>query len=137
MNGYSDRSREQLRSCHEDLRTLFTEVLPYWDHTILEGHRSKADQNAAFDNKRSKVQWPDSKHNRIPSMAVDVAPYPIDWDDHIRFAAFAGYVLATADRLYREGRMRHKVRWGGDWDRDGHNKDQTFNDFPHFELVHP
>ena len=29
-----------------------------------------------------------------PSRAVDVVPYPIDWDDRERFHLFAGFVIA-------------------------------------------
>jgi peptidoglycan L-alanyl-D-glutamate endopeptidase CwlK len=134
MNIYSQKSADELTSCHIDLQLIFTEVLKHYDHTIIQGHRTKEDQDKAYNSGRSKLQWPNSKHNFSPSMAVDAAPYPIEWNDHIRFAVFAGYVFATADRLRAEGKITFKVRWGGDWDKDGFNNDQSFNDFPHFEL---
>ena len=52
------------------------------------------------------MQYPNSKHNKLPSKAVDVAPYPIDWNDPDRFYHFAGYVRGIA-----EG-MGIKIRWG-------------------------
>ena len=70
-----------------------------------------------------------SKHNSFPSLAVDVAPYPINWSDKERFYFFAGYVKATADQ------MKIKIRWGGDWDGDTKVRDQTFMDLPHYELI--
>jgi len=65
----------------------------------------------------------------LPSLAVDVAPYPIDWNDRERFCYFAGYVKGIAKSLGTE------LRWGGDWDRDTQVKDNNFDDLPHFELV--
>ncbi|WP_257296045.1 hypothetical protein [Endozoicomonas sp. YOMI1] len=64
----------------------------------------------AFKNGQSELQWPDSNHNELPSKAVDVMAYPLDWFDYQRSAHFAGYVLGVA-----EG-MGIKLRWCGDWD---------------------
>ena len=61
-------------------------------------------------------------------MALDVCPYPIDWNDKDRFYNFAGLVKGIAIS------MDIKIRWGGDWDGDNDLKDQTFFDLPHFEL---
>ncbi len=60
---------------------------------------------------------------------MDVAPYPIDWNDTKRFYMFVGYVLRTAQE------MGIDVRTGADWDSDFDVLDQTFNDLPHWELV--
>ena len=68
-------------------------------------------------------------------MVVDVAPYPIDWEDLDRFRYFAGYVMGVAAILHSEGLITHRLRWGGDWNRDTQVKDNSFNDMPHFELV--
>lgn len=106
---------------------LFNHVVHGFDCSILCGHRDKTDQEAAFVAKRSKVLWPNSKHNKKPSMAVDVAPYPIDWDDKERFIRFAGYVQGIADILRYEGFMTHRVKWGGDF--------ESFFDGPHWELM--
>lgn len=140
MPRYSDTSRERLTQCHPDLQILFFVVIERIDHSILCGHRGQAEQDAAFAANTSTVRWPDSKHNQTPSMAVDAAPYfaeigNIDWSDIIAISAFAGRVLEIADRLLREGVISHRVRWGGDWDLDGRNADQAFNDLVHFELI--
>ncbi len=130
MKKYSERSRTNLATCHSELQRLFYKVLAYdYDHTIIEGHRKQAEQDEAFRTGRSKLQWPLSKHNREPSLAVDVAPYPIDWNDIDRFYHFAGFVMGVAACL------GINVRWGGDWDRDLEFGDQTFFDLPHWELV--
>lgn len=129
MYKFSKTSLERLSTCHVDLQKLFNEVIKHYDCTIVCGHRSKEEQNLAFKKGNSKLQYPKSKHNVYPSVAVDVAPYPIDWNDMSRFYHFGGYVLGVADIL------NIKLRWGGDWDSDNDLKDQTFMDLVHFELV--
>jgi len=133
MPRFSARSRAKLDTCHPDLQKVFEAVIKNFDCTILTGHRSQEEQDEKFTQGLSKVKWPDSKHNSVPSRAVDVAPSPIDWEDRERFTYFAGYVLATAHS------MGIDLRWGGDWNqnvgthRDG-LKDNRFDDLPHFEL---
>ena len=122
-------SEERLNTCHPDLQKVFRRVVEKYDLTITCGTRGEAEQNEAFRTGKSKVQFPKSKHNLTPSLAVDAVPYPIDWNDRSRFYHFAGYVLGIA-----EG-MGIKLRWGGDWDGDFDLKDQKFFDLPHFELV--
>lgn len=137
MPKFSRRSTERLASSHPDLQTIFDVVVAHFDCSVLCGHRGEAEQNQMVADGRSKLSWPHSKHNSRPSMAVDVAPYPIDWRDMKRWYLFGGYVLATARQLYGDGQIEHLVRWGGDWDLDTDLSDQRFNDLPHFELYVP
>jgi peptidoglycan L-alanyl-D-glutamate endopeptidase CwlK len=111
-------------------------VLKYYDHSILCGHRGREEQEKAFKEKKTKVIYPHSKHNKLPSMAVDVAPYPIKWDNkHLnRFYCFAGFVLGAAYQLKKQGVISHDIGWGGDWDGDRDFSDQNFNDLVHFWL---
>jgi len=132
---YSERSKDKLATCHPDLQKLFSYMLKYRDHTILCGRRDKATQNKAFENKSSKLKWPHSMHNRNPSYAVDVAPYPIDWEDENAFVYFAGKVMMLANIMYDNGTITHHIRYGGDWDNDKKLNDQTLYDFVHFELL--
>jgi len=129
MPAFSERSKAHLRTAHPCLQRLFNRVVQTYDCTILEGHRTEARQNRLYAEGKSKVRYPNSKHNYIPSQAVDVAPYPIDWHDTDRFYHFAGYVLGMAEL------MGVPLRWGGDWDRDTILDDQTFDDLPHYEVV--
>jgi len=131
MPKYSQRSLARLKECDDRLVTLFMNVIKKYDCSILVGHRSEADQNEAYDQRRSKVQWPDSKHNKKPSLAVDAVRYErgIDWDDTKGHYHFAGYVKGIADA------MGISIRCGCDWDGDNQLKDQSFNDLIHFELV--
>jgi peptidoglycan L-alanyl-D-glutamate endopeptidase CwlK len=83
------------------------------------------------------VGWPNSKHNETPSRAVDIAPYPIDWEARGRFHVLAGHMMMAFHGLQEEGEIRDTLdlRWGGDWDRDHVLDDQQFDDLPHFELI--
>ena len=127
---YGKSSVKRLNSCEPKLQLLMKRVLEKSkvDISILCGHRNEEDQNAAVREKKSKVSFPNSKHNSFPSRAVDVAPYPIDWKNIERFHDLATLILDTAEE------MEIELRWGGDWDMDGDTTDQTFNDLPHFEL---
>lgn len=135
MPKFSEASQKKLSTCHPELQLLFNEVIKYFDCTILEGFRNEVEQNKAFAAGNSKLKWPNGKHNKIPSMAVDVAPYPIDWHNIKRMYWFGGYVLGVAQMLKNQGKMTFDVRYGGDWDGDKDIDDQTFNDTVHFELI--
>ncbi len=129
MPNFSDKSLAKLATSDPRLQRVFQEVVRNFDCTILEGHRNRERQNQMVEEGKSQVRWPDGKHNTVPSMAVDVCPYPIVWDDRERQTLFAGYVLATANA------MGVNLRWGGDWDRDTEVRDNSFDDLVHFEVV--
>jgi peptidoglycan L-alanyl-D-glutamate endopeptidase CwlK len=141
MPSYSNRSLFKLKGCHDDLITLFKEIIKEYDNSILEGIRTPERQQELFAQGKSKLDGITkiSKHQiteyRDKSIAVDSAPWPIDWNDLNRFYHYAGYVKGVADRLYYEGKMNHKIRCGADWDGDNSFKDQSFNDLAHFELI--
>ena len=128
MPRYSKRSKKRLATCDERLQDVFNEVIKHVDCSILEAHRSKERQNKLYDEGRTKVRYPDGRHNFNPSRAVDVTPYPVDWEDRERQTLFAGFVLGTARS------MGINLRWGGDWDQDFQVTDNRFDDFPHFEI---
>ncbi len=135
MPKFSQSSFSKLSTCHLDLQALFFEVIKYFDCTIIEGYRNKADQEKAFAAGNTQLHWPEGNHNRNPSMAVDVAPYPIDWTNSKRMYWFAGFVMGIAQKLKDEGRMTHSIRFGGDWDRDDDIDDEKFKDLVHFDIV--
>jgi peptidoglycan L-alanyl-D-glutamate endopeptidase CwlK len=62
------------------------------------------------------------------SHAVDLAPFPLDWNDLARFDRIAVLMFAAAKA---EGVA---IRWGADWDRDGKPRERGETDSPHFEL---
>ena len=128
MPRFGKRSISRLKTCDQKLQELFYEVVKHFDCSIIEGHRGEERQNKAFADGKSKVKYPNGKHNQNPSVAVDVAPYPIDWSDRDRFHYFGGFVLGVAKE------MGMNIRWGGDWNQDTHTKDNKFDDLVHFEI---
>lgn len=155
MPEFSTISRQRLSSCDERLQRLFLRLVETYDCSIIEGHRSKDAQDLAVAQRRSKTPWPTSKHNGLPSRAVDAGPYipgrRIPWPVVPEFlqnlpqaqqAALTAYIKDIAqwhhfaghvERLAEE--MGIRLRWGGDWDRDRNVANQIFDDLPHFELV--
>lgn len=124
MPQFSKSSQAKLDTCDGRLQRLFNEVIKYQDCSIVCGFRGEEEQNAAFDAGFSKVRWPKGKHNKNPSKAVDVCPYPIDFKDEARFIEFGKLVKEVAKRL------DVVVSWGGDWE-------ETFGggkDYPHWEV---
>jgi len=126
---FSTNSKRELETCHVFLQDIFNEVILHYDCTILQGHRTREQHEEYVKKGTTRVAYEQSKHRFNPSLAVDVAPYPIDWQDRDRFLHFAGFVkgIATA--------YGYKIRWGGDWDGDNNLKNQSFFDLPHFEIV--
>lgn len=124
------RQRETL--CTE-LQQVLDEVIIVFDFSILEGFRDEEKQNRAYARGLSQVRWPNGKHNKLPSDAVDIAPWPIDWSNKEaatqRFVYLAGWVMATAAML------GISLRWGGDWDGDRDTRDEKFRDLGHFEVI--
>lgn len=124
MPSFSARSRERLATCHPDLIRLMNEAISTapsdMDFTILCGFRNKSDQDAAVAAGNSTTPWPRSRHNATPSQAVDIAPYPVDWNDLGRFRKLSAHIKATAARL------GIPIEWGGDW--------KSPVDMPHYQL---
>lgn len=138
MNKFSKKSKKRLATCHEDLQTLANAVIQVHDCTVVCGYRDEQAQNEAYYKGASKLKFPDGKHNRMPSIAIDLGPYLAGHKilyDREQVLHFAGIVLGIADQLYRNGKMAHKIRWGGDWDSDNNFKEHSFFDGIHFELV--
>ena len=135
MRQWGERSSKVLDELDERLQYYMDRALTECaDISLLCGHRKQKEQNEKFYSKPqlTKVQWPNSKHNSLPSMAVDFQPYPMpDRPEKLwaSLAYVAGYVIAIAKE---EG---DTIRWGGDWDRDGDLTDQNFDDLFHLEIV--
>ena len=110
--------KEQL---HPDLIRICDELEKIIDFKITCAHRTEEEQNKAFKDGFSKLQYPKSKHNTLPSMAMDLAPLPINYNNIARFHYLAGMVMAIAHNL------DIKIQWGGNW--------KSIVDLPHFELI--
>lgn len=130
MPRFSEASNTKKAGCHMDLQRLANRVIETFDCSVITGYRGQADQDKAFAEKKSKLKFPFSQHNRIPAMAIDIAPFidgKIAWTK-TQCLYFAGYVKGIADG------MGVKIRSGSDWDSDYNIDDQEQWDICHFEL---
>ena len=123
------RSTERLKECDYRLQLILNEAIKLYDFTILCGHRNKQAQDEAYKTGKSKLRWPYSKHNRTPAVAVDIAPYPLNWNDRQSFIYLGGIMKGIAHS------MGITLRWGGDFNMNNDLSDQAFSDLPHFELM--
>ena len=138
MSKYGSASLEKLETCHEELVAVCSNVIPFFDNTVIWGARGEAAQNQAFDLGHSLVRWPNSKHNVAPdglSDAIDLAPWHaarphIRWTAELEFIYLAGHMMQAAAAI------GVNLRWGGDWDsdRDLYDRNRPF-DLGHFERV--
>lgn len=124
----SARSTERLNSVRMDLRKVCLqafETVPF-DVTVLEGYRSKERQDQLYVEGKTKVHT--SRHQS--GNAIDLAPYPIDWNDTDRFRTLAEHMFAAAKEL------GITIRWGGNWSRVNttDKPPSSFVDMPHFEI---
>ena len=125
----SDLSIQRLNACHPDLQKVILEVAKTYPLKVIQGFRGEADQNKAFESGHSNEKWPNSKHNKVPALAVDIAPSPYDPNDRVRIAYLAGMVMKTASSL------NIRLRWGGDWNQNFDLSDEKLSDMYHFELL--
>ena len=124
MPRFGKRSKERLRGVDRRLVSVLNELIKIMDVTIIEGLRSEQRQEKLLKEGSTKTKF--SKH--ITGKAVDLAPYPIDWEDRDRFHYMGGMIRGIAKQL------NVPVRWGGDWDSDGETKDNRFDDLVHVEI---
>ena len=124
MYKFGKRSLERLKGVDSKLVNVLNELVKIMDVTVIEGLRSADRQQELLKKGATKVKY--SKH--MEGKAVDIAPYPIDWEDRDRFHYMGGMIRGIAKQL------NISVRWGGDWDSDGETKDNSFDDLVHVEL---
>ena len=124
MYKFGKRSRERLKGVDARLVNDLNELIKIMDVTIIEGLRSKERQEQLLAQGKTKTKY--SKH--IEGKAVDLAPYPIDWEDREMFHYMGGMLRGLGKA------MGVNIRWGGDWDSDGDIHDNKFDDLVHVEI---
>ena len=133
MRTWSVNSKKVYDTLDGDLKVLVTRIRDeVVDISLTSGYRDREEQNTLFENSLSTLRWPDSKHNRKPSLAVDLQPYPYPRSE-LKLWASLGYIAGHAHRIAQEEGFR--IRWGGDWNRNGDLTDQTFDDLFHLEKI--
>lgn len=133
MSKFSKQSKQLLEQVHPDLQIILNEAIKYIDFSILSSTIRTEEEQRKFVSE-GKSQTMNSKHlkkflpeyNQEYSLAVDIAPYPINWNDKEKFCLLAGYILGISKVYKEEGFIKHNIIWGGNW--------KTLVDMPHFEI---
>lgn len=120
MPSFGNRSLSNLAECHPDLQRVAHEAIKWFDFAVIDGQRGRAEQTAALQRGTSRAIFGQSPHNYAPSLAMDCAPWPLDWDDEKRFRNLAVVMLKAAVTV------DVKIEWGGNF---------RFFDGPHFQLA--
>jgi peptidoglycan L-alanyl-D-glutamate endopeptidase CwlK len=119
-------SLNKLKTAHPDLVKLAMAVDEIYPIQCICGHRTNEDQQKALEAGNSKLPPGKSKHNRLPSLAIDCVPDPdrnpktISWADLKEFEIMCLTFESKAEEL------GIKIRLGRDF---------RIKDFPHIELV--
>ena len=142
MPSFGNKSLSILQNAHPELRRVLNEAIKYFDFSVIESVRTQEQHEANVKAGKSKTTWDKSKHRarldnegRMTSWAVDITPYPDPYRNNERFILMAVVVLTIARQFYSQGKMCHRLRWGGDWQMTDDPKDSEFFDGGHFELV--
>lgn len=132
---FGKSSKEKLVSVDHRLERIFNEVIKIIDCSVIQGFRTAEQQKELYAKGRTEagniVTNKDGiikKSMHQTGLAVDVIPYPIDWNDRERFVLLAGIVKGIASQ------MNIRIRWGGDWNSNNKFSDETFIDLPHYEI---
>jgi len=109
---------QNLSGVHPDLVAVvkLAITITEQDFTVIEGIRSINRQRELVKKGASTTM--NSRH--ITGHAVDMVPWPVDWNDLERFEIMSEAMKAAAEEL------EVPIVWGGDW--------KSFYDAPHFEL---
>lgn len=120
---WSKKSKQLIEQCDIRLQCLANLMLNFskFDLTVTCGYRNEADQEEAFNTGKSKLHFGQSKHNLTPSKAIDIIPYPVNWDIRDKRWKELGTLAKKCAEL-----IGISIIWGGDY--------QSFKDYPHIEL---
>lgn len=141
MYKLSNQSKKNLSSCNPEIKDVVHHVLKFIDVGVAEGHRGKERQNSLFQKKKTKVHWPNSKHNTLPSDAIDLVVFVKDFgyiDENSapkKYRQYYGFLAGIINAYCFE--KNYNIRWGGDWNSnaDFNEPSQNFDDLVHFEIT--
>ena len=95
MYKFGRRSQERLKGVDARLINVLNELIKMMDVTIIEGLRSAERQKELLAKGATKVKY--SKH--MEGKAVDLAPYPIDWENRDGFYYMGGMIRGIAKQM--------------------------------------
>ena len=128
MPSFGAKSQNHLINLDHRLRLICVEAIKIFDFSIIDSYRDKQTQSVYYATGKSKLMWPHSRHNTYPSHAMDIVPYPVDFNDWQRFHYMAGIIEAIS--------RSHNIDlvWGGDWNDNQVFADEKWRDLAHFEI---
>lgn len=120
---WGKKSRERLATCDKRLQVLANEMLKRspFDLTVICGYRGEEEQEEMFEKGSSKAHFGQSKHNYRPSRAIDICPYPINWDEKD-----SRWQEMALNAMWCAGGLGIEITWGGSF--------KSIKDLPHIEL---
>ena len=123
MYKWSKKSSDRLATCDKRLQDMANMMLERssFDLTITDGYRTKEEQDEAFKSGKSRAVFGKSKHNVFPSQAIDIVPYPINWD-----TKDPRWQEMALNAMWCAGKLGFEITWGGSF--------ISLKDLPHFEL---
>ena len=135
MPKFSEKSLSRLEQADERLQRICHEAIKEIDFVVSYSYRTSQEQFELYKKGRrlESGKWvkvgktvtdKDGKinrsyHNYLPSYAVDLVPYPVDWKDINRFIELSKVIKRIAAKLEIE------IEWGGDW---------KMKDMPHYQI---
>jgi peptidoglycan L-alanyl-D-glutamate endopeptidase CwlK len=135
MPKFSKKSSELLSMAHPDLQKILNHMIKFIDFRVVCTYRGREEQTNAVATGKSKLPWPKSKHNTLPSMAVDIVPYPVDYKNKGKFLLLAGMFMGIGKLLKEDGYITHSPRVGADFNMDNDPENDSFKDLPHLEII--
>ena len=129
MAKFGKTSMSRLEGVHPLLVDWAFRLVTVMDCSVIYGVRTLSEQRVLVEKEASMTM--DSYHLIQPDgygHALDLAPYPIDWNDYKRFYVLIGMGLMLAHD------MGIPITNGRDWDGDLDFDDQSFNDFLHWQI---
>lgn len=132
------KSVERLQGVHPTLQKIVMRAIQITkqDFMVLEGVRTPERQKELYAQGRTKpgnvVTWTlTSNHFKQRDgygHAVDLVPWPVDWNTTSKFDEMARAMKQAA------AEFKTNLRWGADWDQDGKPREKGESDSPHFEI---
>lgn len=146
MTKFTDKEIILLEQCAPTLQLIFKTAKEIYEPLYILPSTIRTEEEQKKFVAEGKGKTLNSMHlkrvckicgGKAYSFAVDAAPLvegKIDWIDIAEFSRMAGTILAVADILYKQGKIKYRLRWGGDWNGNNKTLDERLKDYCHFEI---
>jgi len=111
---YWSKGPKNFESLEADLKGLMIYVGERMEVEPFHGYRDRLEQDELVKKEKSKLNYPNSKHNKWPSQAVDIQIYKngkATWEPNEYIKLWHLVMFYCMDNEIN-------IRWGGNWDGD-------------------